>query len=73
MRANDTAIYGHGKDAWVVAAKLSAAMETVSEWLSLSCLTLNIERTVAMHFSKLRNQSVCPDKCVGGQMIKKNK
>ena len=68
--AGDTVIFTHGKDADVVAAKRSATLEKVTEWLNLSCLTLNTEKTVAMFFSKRRNQNVHPNIYVGGQAIK---
>ena len=68
--ADDTVIFTHGKDADVVAAKRSATLEKVTEWLNLSCLTLNTEKTVARLFSKHRNQNVHPNVYVAGQAIK---
>lgn len=44
MYADDTVIFTHGKDAETVAAKLTATMEKIAEWLSQSCLTLNTEK-----------------------------
>ena len=66
----------HGKDADTVAAKLSAAMGKIAEWLSDSCLsdsclTLNTEKTVTLYFSNKRNSSERPYVFVNGQMIKR--
>lgn len=37
-------------------------MEKVAEWLNYSCLTLNVEKTVAMFFSIRQNIQSCPEK-----------
>lgn len=41
------AIFTHGTDASAGATKLSAAMEKVTEWLKLSCLAMNTEKTAS--------------------------
>ncbi len=63
MYADDTVKYVREKDA---DARLTATVEKVTEWLSLSCRILNTGKTVTMHFSKQSNLNVTPVK-VGKQ------
>ncbi len=73
MYADDTVIFTHGKDAGAVAAKLSAAMGKIVEWLSDSCLTPNTEKTVTMYFSNKRGSRTCPNLAVNGKIKKMSK
>lgn len=70
MYADDTVLYTTGKDPEQAAAKLSLAMEKVTQWLQYSRLTLNTEKTVTMYFSKKQRNTVFPNMYVNGEIIK---
>ena len=70
MYADDTVIYTHAKTREQAAAKLTAVLTKVSDWLTLSCLTLNVSKTVGMYFSIKRNITQHqPDICFLGEVI----
>lgn len=46
MHADNTVLYVHDKDKQQAANKLTAALVQVSDWLSNSCLQLNVDKTV---------------------------
>lgn len=52
MYADDTVVYVHGSDATSVANKLTNVMGNILNWLSSASLTLNVNKTVAMYFTK---------------------
>lgn len=52
MYADDTVLYVHDKDKQQAANKLTAALVYISDWLSNSCLQLNVNKTVCMFFSR---------------------
>ncbi len=52
MYADDTVLYLHTKNKQQAATKLTEALVHVSEWLKMSDLHLNINKTVCMFFSK---------------------
>lgn len=52
------------------ALKLTPLMNNVSDWLTSSCLTLNVGKTVGMYFSNKRNAQQQPDILVKGEVIK---
>uniref|UniRef100_A0A3B3CCL8 Reverse transcriptase domain-containing protein n=1 Tax=Oryzias melastigma TaxID=30732 RepID=A0A3B3CCL8_ORYME len=56
MYADDTVVYVHGSDAASVAKKLTNALENISLWLQSASLTLNLNKTVAMYFTKTKKQ-----------------
>ena len=70
MYADDTVLYTSGKDPEQVAAKLSLAMEKVTQWLQYSRLTLNTDKTVTMFFSNKQRKMALPNIYVNGQLIK---
>ena len=58
MYADDTVLYVHGKDPEQISAKLTSTMENVTELVSYSYLTLNVENTVTMYFLSRQKQRV---------------
>src|SRR4029434_11237434 len=50
MYADDTVIFGWGKNNVEVAARLTKVMVDVSDWLQKCCLQLNTSKAVAMFF-----------------------
>lgn len=70
MYADDTVIYTHAKNAQLVAAKLTGAMDKVAQWLNESCLTLNVGKTAAMYFSHKHKSCCYLDVRVSGEIIK---
>ena len=52
LYADDAVIYVHAKNTEQAAHKLTAAMDSVSEYLERSQLVLNLTKTVCMFFSK---------------------
>ena len=52
MYADDTVVYTHAKTAELAAAKLTIALERITHWLDQSCLSLNVNKTKGMFFSK---------------------
>jgi len=69
MYADDTVIYTHGKSAIQVAKTLTKAMQKVALWLHNSCLTLNLEKTVTVFFTKRLTLKECPDVSVNEQTL----
>ena len=69
MYADDTVIYTHAKNREQAASKLTAVLNKVSDWLTSSCLTLNVSKTVGMYFSNKRNAQQQPDIFVNGEVI----
>ena len=49
--ADDTVIYTSAKTASMAAAQLTQELENISNWLELSQLTLNVQKTVSMCIS----------------------
>ena len=68
MYAVDTVILAHGKNRCEVAAKLTETIAKISDWLSKSCLTLNISKTACMYFYDRKNGNQ-PDIIVNGERI----
>uniref|UniRef100_A0A3P8TK54 Reverse transcriptase domain-containing protein n=1 Tax=Amphiprion percula TaxID=161767 RepID=A0A3P8TK54_AMPPE len=69
MYADDTVVYTHGDTVEEVAQKLTIEMRKVSNWLKNSCLTLNVEKTVSMFFTKSFKLQNCPKVMIEGQPI----
>lgn len=69
MYADDTVIYLHSKNKKGAADELSAAMANVSNWLTSSCLHLNISKSVCMFFSKSANKDPEPAVLVAGRKL----
>lgn len=69
MYADDTVIFTHARSKEHAAAKLTASMSKVSDWLANSCLTLNLSKTVCMYFTARINNSVNPDISINGEVI----
>lgn len=63
MYADDTVQYTHGKNAIEITTKLTKEMENVAKWLNDSCLTLNVGKTVTMHFTNRNKLRDCPYIC----------
>lgn len=70
MYADDTVIFTFGENELEVADKLSKEMEKVAEWLQMSCLTLNVDKTVSMLFSNKHKLQQTLEIQVNGQKIK---
>jgi len=69
MYADDTVILAHGRDRHEVANKLTVAMAKIATWLSGSCMTLNVSKTVCLYFSIRKNENQ-PDVVVNGENIR---
>lgn len=69
MYADDTVILAHGRDRHEVATKLTVAMAKIATWLSGSCMTLNVSKTVCLYFSIRKNENQ-PDVVVNGENIR---
>lgn len=50
-------------------ALLTAAMETIMNWLNYSCLTLNLSQTMSMFFSIRRSDTPSADVLVKGLKV----
>ena len=68
MYADDTVILAYGKSTEEVASKLTEALSLIANWLELSCLQLNISKTVAMFFSK-NNKIIKPEILISGERL----
>uniref|UniRef100_A0A3P9H9W6 Reverse transcriptase domain-containing protein n=1 Tax=Oryzias latipes TaxID=8090 RepID=A0A3P9H9W6_ORYLA len=69
MYADDTVIYSHGNNTSEVAEKLTETMGHVAKWLEQSSLCLNVNKTVAMFFSKTNRKNILADVFVAGKKI----
>lgn len=67
MYEDDTVIYTHAKNTTQAAAKLTQSMVHVTEWLNQGCLKLNVNKTVAMFFSR---SNVAMLQCLPGKTYK---
>uniref|UniRef100_A0AAR2J957 Reverse transcriptase domain-containing protein n=1 Tax=Pygocentrus nattereri TaxID=42514 RepID=A0AAR2J957_PYGNA len=70
MYADDTVLYVHAKNKQQAASELTAAMVLISDWLSNSCLYLNINKTVCMFFSQKLTEMIQADVLVRGEKLK---
>lgn len=61
MYADDTVVFTHGKNANEAAKTVTTEMSKVVTWLQSCCLTLNVDKTVAMYFTNKRISTDCPD------------
>uniref|UniRef100_A0A4W5Q9E1 Reverse transcriptase domain-containing protein n=1 Tax=Hucho hucho TaxID=62062 RepID=A0A4W5Q9E1_9TELE len=68
MYADDTVIYVHAKTKHLAAAKLTTAMDQITNWLNRSCLQLNVDKTVGMFFTK-RQCNIVSNITISGQNI----
>lgn len=69
MYADDTVVYTHAKTAELAAAKLTIALERITHWLDQSCLSLNVNKTKGMFFSKTMVQPPNTDILIKGEKI----
>lgn len=69
MYADDTVIYVHSRNKKTAGDELSDAMTNVANWLTSSCLHLNISKTVCMFFSKSANKEPEPAVLVAGRKL----
>lgn len=70
MYANDTVLYVHAKNKKQGKAELSASIVNISNWLTNSCLHLNVSKTVCMFFfPKSVNSDPDPDVFVTGRRL----
>lgn len=69
MYADDSVIFTHARSKEHAAAKLTASMSKMSDWLANSCLTLNLSKTVGMYFTVRINNSVNPVILINGEVI----
>lgn len=69
MYADDTVVFAHGRTVEEVAHKLSLEMVAISNWLKNSCLTLNVEKTVAMFFTNRLKPQCLPHVFIEGIKI----
>ncbi len=69
MYADDTVLYLHTKNKQQAATKLNEALVHVSEWLKMSDLHLNINKTVCMFFSKRSSIGQQADVFIEGEKL----
>jgi hypothetical protein len=69
MYADDTVLYVHAKNKQQAATKLSEALVYVSDWLKVSDLYLNINKTVCMFFSKKSTSPQQADVFIEGEKM----
>ena len=69
MYADDTIVYTHAKTTELAAAKLTITLERVMHWLDQSCLSLNVNKTKGMFFSKTMVQPPNADIFIKGEKI----
>ena len=50
MYADNTVVFTSGKNKLEVAEKLNKEMQKIAKWLEMSCLTLNLDKTISMFF-----------------------
>ncbi|KAJ0016373.1 hypothetical protein NQD34_014663 [Periophthalmus magnuspinnatus] len=70
MYADDTVLFTHGKNNAEVAMSLTRELQKIAAWLQNSCLTLNLEKTVAMYFTNRHKYSDYPDIYINDKKIK---
>jgi len=58
MDTDDTVIYVHAMTKHLAAAKLTTAMDQITNWLNRSCLQLNIDTTMGMVLTKRQCNTV---------------
>ena len=61
-------MYLHARTKPLAAAKLTSALEQISEWLNCSCLQINLKKTVGMFFTK-KQCNVLPNITISGHNI----
>ncbi len=59
LYTDDTVIYVHAKTKQMAAAKLTSALEQVTDWPNRSCLQPNVNLTVGKFFTK-RQWNIMP-------------
>ncbi len=69
MYADDTVLYLHTKNKQQAATKLTEVLVHVSEWLKMSDLHLNINKTVCMFFSKRSSIGQQADVFIEGEKL----
>ena len=68
MYADDTVVHVHAKTKDLAAAKLTTAMDQITNWLNHSCLQLNVNKTIGMFFTK-RQCNIMSNITILGQNI----
>ena len=68
MYADDTVVHVHAKTKDLAAAKLTTAMDQITNWLNHSCLQLNVNKTIGMFFTK-RQCNIMSNITISGQNI----
>ena len=61
MYADDTVVYTHAKTAELAAAKLTTGLERINHCLDQSCLSINVNKTKVMVFSKTKTLKQPPN------------
>jgi len=69
MYADDTVIYVHAPDKQQAAYKLTAVMDGVMQWLSDSCLYLNIKKNACMFLTKRSSDNSVANIYIAGEQL----
>lgn len=70
LYADDSVLFRHGKKLAEVATRLTIEMKKVSDWLHITCLTLNTDQTFSMYFTSKHTLPQYPDILVDGNKVK---